>query len=143
MLIQGRCHCGNIAFTLDWHPSADAIPARACTCSFCTRHGGVWTSCRDGSLLVNIAAPERVSHYAFATGTATFHVCSRCGVVPVVTSEIDNRCYAVVNVNTFQNVDASRLQRSPITFDDEAGNDRLERRKLGWMANVEFAAPAA
>jgi len=143
MLIQGRCHCGNIAFTLDWHPSPDAIPARACTCSFCTRHGGVWTSCRDGSLLVNVADPERVSQYAFATGTATFHVCSRCGVVPVVTSEIDSRCYAVVNVNTFEDVDASMLRCSTISFDDESGSTRMDRRKRDWIARVEFPDSAA
>ena len=44
MLIEGRCHCGNIRFALDWQPDPETIPARACTCTFCTRHGGVWTS---------------------------------------------------------------------------------------------------
>ena len=44
MLITGRCHCGNISFALDWQPEPTDIPARACSCSFCTKHGGVWTS---------------------------------------------------------------------------------------------------
>jgi hypothetical protein len=44
MLISGRCHCGNISFALDWQPEPSEIPARACTCSFCAKHGGVWTS---------------------------------------------------------------------------------------------------
>src|SRR5262249_9564686 len=41
MLISGRCHCGNISFALDWRPETSEIPARACTCSFCVKHGGV------------------------------------------------------------------------------------------------------
>ena len=44
MRITGSCHCGNISFVLDWQPEPTEIPARACSCSFCTKHGGVWTS---------------------------------------------------------------------------------------------------
>jgi len=44
MIIRGGCHCGNIAFELGWEPDPDEIPARACDCSFCVKHGGVWTS---------------------------------------------------------------------------------------------------
>jgi hypothetical protein len=42
MLINGRCHCGNISFKLTWEPEPKEITARACNCSFCTKHGGVW-----------------------------------------------------------------------------------------------------
>ena len=104
MLIQGACHCSNIMFTLDWQPSPTEIPARACGCSFCTKHGGVWTSAPDGTLKIAVKQPALVSRYAFGTRTAEFHVCSRCGVVPVVTSEIAGRLYAVVNVNTFLSI---------------------------------------
>ena len=55
MLINGRCHCGNISFKLTWEPEPQEIPARACDCSFCTKHGGVWTSCNTGSLKVHVA----------------------------------------------------------------------------------------
>src|SRR5262245_31263555 len=101
MLISGRCHCGNISFALDWRPEASEIPARACTCSFCAKHGGVWTSWPTGSLTVSVKDRERVSKYAFGTKTAEFHVCTACGVVPVVTTRIDGRLYAVVSVNAF------------------------------------------
>src|SRR5262244_4303745 len=95
MLISGRCHCGNISFALDWRPEPSEIPARACTCSFCAKHGGVWTSCPTGSLTVSVKDRVCVSKYAFGTKTAEFHVCTACGVVPVVTSRIDGRLYAV------------------------------------------------
>jgi hypothetical protein len=139
MLIAGRCHCGNISFTLDWQPEPLAIPARACTCSFCVKHGGVWTSCPTGSLRVNVREPSLVSKYSFGTKTAQFHICSTCGVVPVVTSRIDGRLYAVVSVNAFEGVDSSLLREaSAATFDAESEEARLARRQRNWIANVEY-----
>ncbi|HKE92738.1 MAG TPA: hypothetical protein VKB34_00415 [Povalibacter sp.] len=140
MLIHGNCHCGNIAFELSWEPDPAQIPARACTCSFCVKHGGVWTSNPQGALHVNVAQPSLVSRYEFGTRTAQFHVCSRCGVVPLVTSEIDGRTYAVVNVNTFNDVARSMLQPAPVTFDAETEATRLARRQRNWIADVSFGA---
>jgi hypothetical protein len=142
MLISGRCHCGNIAFTLDWTPDPTEISARACTCTFCTKHGGVWTSCPTGSLQVTVQDPQHVSRYAFGTHTAEFHICTRCGVVPVVTSLIDNKLYAVVNVNTFENIEPSMLRRSSSTLDEETGDERLGRRKRNWIADVSYRDPS-
>jgi hypothetical protein len=138
MLIRGRCHCGNISFALNWKPEPSDIPARACTCTFCTKHGGVWTSCPTGSLKLVVKHARHVSTYAFGTKTAEFHICTHCGVVPVATSEIDSRLYAVVNVNTFEGVDVSLLRRSSSTLDDETEESRLARRKRNWIADVEY-----
>lgn len=138
MLIPGKCHCGNIAFTLAWDPDPVEIPARACGCSFCVKHGGVWTSYPRGVLKVAVQDRRRVSAYAFGTKTAEFHVCASCGVVPVVTSRIDGRLYAVVSVNAFENVDPARLRRAPANFDGEGEGERLERRKRNWIGAVEF-----
>src|ERR1041384_5122163 len=106
-LISGRCHCGNISFTLNWKPEPSEIPARACTCSFCTKHGGVWTSCSTGSVKVMVKDRSHLSNYAFGTQTAKFHVCTKCGVVPVVTRRIDGRLYAVVSVNALEHIEPS------------------------------------
>jgi hypothetical protein len=142
VLIRGKCHCGNIAFSLAWEPSPAEIQARACTCSFCTKHGGVWTSYPRGTLEVKIADPSLASKYAHGTGTAEFHVCARCGVVPVVTSRLDGRLYAVVNVNTFEGVDPSLLRRESRDFEGEGKDDRLARRKRNWIADVRFVQGA-
>ena len=138
MRIDGTCHCGNIIFALDWEPDPSEIPARACGCSFCVKHGGVWTSNPHGTLQVTVKDPSARSIYNFGTKTADFHVCARCGIVPVVTSRIDGHVYAVVSVNAFEGVEPSRLRRSPANFDGEGTDSRLERRKRNWIPSVEF-----
>jgi hypothetical protein len=138
MLIPGRCHCGNIAWTLLWEPDPVEIPARACTCSFCVKHGGVWTSNPAGRLAVRIADRALASRYRFGTKTADFHVCTRCGVVPVASCEIDGRRYAVVNVNTFENIERSLLKPGSASFDGEDTGDRLARRARYWIPDVRF-----
>src|SRR5690242_343596 len=107
MLIHGKCHCGNISFSLTWEPSPAEIPARACTCSF-------------------------------GTETADFHVCARCGVVPVVTSKIAGRLYAVVSVNAFEDVDPSLLRHGSMNLEAEAIDARIERRARRWIADVQY-----
>ena len=138
MIIHGSCHCGNISFALTWDPDPLEIPARACSCSFCVKHGGVWTANPTGALTVKIAEPTLVSGYAFGTRTAEFHICSRCGAVPVVTSEIGNQLYAVVSVNTFDDIDPSLLRHVSANFDGESEEVRLARRKRNWIPRVQY-----
>jgi hypothetical protein len=136
MNIHGSCHCGNISFDLDWKD--ERIAGRACGCSFCVKHGGVWTSRPDASLRIKVQSPHEVQKYAFGTGTADFNICRRCGVVPFVTSEIDGRTYAVVSVNAFNDIDRSRVQVAPSSFEGEDASSRLERRKRGWIGDVRY-----
>src|SRR5262245_37436634 len=111
--IHGSCHCGNIRFTLDWSDPQPTIPAPACGCGHCTKHRGVWTSNPRGSFRLNVADPGRVTQYRFGTRTADFHICTACGVVPIVTWTADGKRYAVFNVNTFDDVDRSELVEAP------------------------------
>ena len=143
MLITGKCHCGNIAFELEWEGDPPEIPARACGCTFCVKHGGVWTSNPKAKLAVAVRDAALVSKYAFGTRTATFHVCSRCGAVPLVTSEIASHLYAVVNVNVFENVDPSRLRRATADFEGEDIESRLARRTRNWIADVRIVSGTA
>ena len=140
MIIHGQCHCGNIAFQLEWNGDPHEIPARACGCSFCVKHGGVWTSHPGSRLNVTLGDARLVSKYLFGTRTATFHVCSRCGAVPLVTSDIDHHLYAVVNVNVLESLDPSYLRRAPASFEGEDAESRLARRKRNWIADVRFVS---
>jgi hypothetical protein len=97
MDIAGSCHCGNITYSLRWPEDAVKIPARSCT--FCVVHGGVDVEsarrCAQTSL---IRAPWRATlsdRVRQLPGTP-------CGVAPLVTSLIEGKLYAVVNVNLRQ-----------------------------------------
>lgn len=136
MLLTGKCHCGNIALELDWEGDPPRVPARVCGCSFCVKHGGVWTSNPKARLRIAIREPSHVTRYAFATRSARFHVCAQCGIVPVVTCELEGRTYAVVSVNALENVEPAWLDRGPISFEGEDLEGRLARRKRNWIADV-------
>jgi hypothetical protein len=139
MDIAGSCHCGNISFTLGWPEDAAEIPARSCGCTFCMKHGGVWTSNPRASLRVRLSDAGAVARYAFGTETADFMVCARCGVAPLVTSRIGEQVYAVVNVNAFDDFDRTRLRATPASFEGEDVQSRLERRRRHWIAEVTLA----
>jgi hypothetical protein len=89
---------------------------------------------------VVVSDPARVSRYAFGTETAEFQVCARCGVVPLVTSRIDDNLYAVVSVNAFEGVDPAMLRRVSSNVEGEEQEARLARRKRNWIARVEIVA---
>ena len=134
--IEGKCHCGNIRFLFERTQQQPQIAVRACSCTFCQMHGGVYTSDPGGKLDVYILDKGLVNKYQFGTKTAEFYICTRCGVVPVVSSEIEGNLYAVVNVNTFQNVDSSDLQQSTTNFEGETTTDRLGRRSKTWIPRI-------
>ena len=85
-----------------------------------------------------LADESSLSKYNFATGTADFYVCAVCGVVPFVVSKIEGEIYAVVNVNSFEDVSDVSLSGSSTDFEGEAVGDRLERRKRNWILNVSL-----
>lgn len=85
-----------------------------------------------------VGNPSLVSRYSFGTETAQIQICARCGIVPLVTSLIEGRTYAVVRVRAFEGVDPLLLKRTPASFDGESTETRLARRQRNWIANVEF-----
>jgi len=138
MRIEGICHCGNIAYVFHWPGDESEIPVRACGSTFCVKHSGTYTSHRNAKLSAVTRDEALVSKYRFGTGTADFFVCSRCGAVPFVTSEIQGHLYAVVNVNTFEGVDQSVFCHSGTNFDGEDKESRLDRRRRTWIPNVSI-----
>ena len=140
MKIEGKCHCGNITYVLRWPGEGTKIPVRACSCTFCTKHGGTYTSHCDAELAAVVHDEALVSQYRFGTGTAEFYVCSRCGVVPFVTSMIEDNLYAVVNVNSFEGIDPSCFSRAVTDFDGETTESRLDRRKRNWIPSVTITS---
>ncbi len=134
--IREKCHCGNISYELEWPETGRKLRVRACGCSFCTKHGGVYTSHPAARLTARVTDPSVVNEYTFGTETATFYICARCGAVPFVTSIIEERTLAVVNVNTFEDLDSFDFDASATDFDGEDLDGRLERRKSTWIQHV-------
>ena len=134
--IEAVCHCGNIGVALDWSGPFPAIPVRACGCDFCRKHGAVWTSDPNGAFQLLIAEPARTAVYRFGSKTADFHVCPSCGVIPIVTSTIEGRRYAVFNANTFAHVDRSQFVVTATDFEGETIVGRLARRRRNWTAEL-------
>jgi hypothetical protein len=148
-IIRGGCHCRALRFELSWptvEPSGGRarLPARRCDCSFCTRIDGVWTSHPGASLTVHEVA-NTATRYRFGTQTADFHICSRCGITPLVTCELEGRRYAVVNVNTFDDEvhEHFEIGTDEVSFEGESVDDRLSRRKARWVGQVEWVTSQA
>lgn len=137
-LIEGRCHCGNISFLFARSQPGKRITVRCCGCSFCRMHGGAYTSDPAGELDITVRDERQLNRYRFGTETAEFYICSRCGVVLAVVSKINGRLYAVVNVNTFQNVDSSDLESADTDFEGESTKNRLDRRARTWIPAVRI-----
>ena len=142
MNIAGKCHCGNISFDFNWPGDENRMPVRACECTFCVPRNATYTSHPDGSLSTYIRDETRISKYRFGTKTADFYVCSTCGFVPFVTSEIEGNLYGVVNVNTLQSIDKNILEHSTGSFDGEGTGERLTRRSRSWIPNVIISITA-
>ena len=53
-------------------------------------------------------------------------------MIPIVTCLIEGTRYAVVNVNTFDNVDRSQLVETAADFEGETTENRLARRRRNW-----------
>jgi hypothetical protein len=81
--------------------------------------------------------PDRISHYRFGTGTAEVLICMNCGVVGAIVSEIEGRLYAVVNAHTLDGFEVP-ADVPMVSFEGETVEERLERRKRGWIPEVEL-----
>jgi hypothetical protein len=135
--VRGGCHCGNLTYSLEW-PQDEEMRFRKCACSFCTKHGAIYIAHPRAALFARVRSRGSLSRYTFATGTAEFFVCARCGVAPWVASVIGEKTYAVVNAATFD-VPAVTGNVPSRSHEEESVERRLARRKRSWIADVEIA----
>ena len=138
MKLDGGCHCSRIRYELSWPPGTQSLPARRCTCSYCTRFGGCWTSHPKARLDIVCNPVQQDGRYRFATGTADFLFCSQCGVIVVALSDADDSLKAVVNINTLDDYEVLEFEHSDSNFDDESRSERLGRRSDRWISRVNI-----
>jgi hypothetical protein len=133
--LQGQCHCGSIRVMLETAHAAAELPLRACTCSFCTRHNGQYTSDPTGHAHFE-AAPGSVTRYRFGHDDSDFLFCADCGVYVGAVSESDRGLVAVINVHGVDLPGFAGRPAEPMNFDDEDPSERSARRAARWTPAV-------
>jgi hypothetical protein len=82
---------------------------------------------------VQLADCRRIPNYPISIRDEDRGVpfCKTC-VIPILTCLIESSRYAVVNVNTFDNVDQSEFVEAATDFEGETVENRLARRHHNW-----------
>lgn len=111
MAIQGSCHCGATAFTID-----AALPAQLtrCTCSFCAKRGALTAAFAPEQFKLS-QPPSAEATYRWNTRTVLHHFCPQCGCATYTDSpayELDSSWDGhtrriVVNARLFKDFDAA------------------------------------
>jgi len=135
----GGCHCGAVRYRLDWPEGGGALPARRCGCSYCKRFDGTWTSLPEARLDIHTFG-NPTGRYRFATGTADFLFCARCGVTVAALDANGGELKAVVNIHTLDDAATIEFDRSDSDFEGETRGARLARRAARWIGEVTLDA---
>lgn len=129
---HGGCHCGNLRWTLRSRFAVSELLVRACQCDFCRKHGALSTS--DAQAEMNFAVLDRgaMIRYRFASETAEFLICARCGIYVGAQMEKQNRFYAIANLRTFDGSGDFAQRAQPMDYSGEDSVVRRTRRASRW-----------
>ena len=128
----GRCHCGAIGFEYRTDKPVEEWPVRACQCSFCLKHGGVYTSDPAGSARFVHRDPSAVARYRFGQKTADFLFCGRCGGYLGAVTEEGGQALTVLNLRAFDPPPEGLPASQPMSYEGEATGERNARRSARW-----------
>jgi hypothetical protein len=133
---RGQCHCGAVGFEYRTAHAPAAWPVRACQCSFCLKHHGVYTSDPDGSVRFAHREPELLTRYRFGHKTADFIFCARCGSYLGAVTEEDGQALMVINLHAFDPPVEGLPSAQPMSYEGETTGDRNTRRSARWTPVV-------
>lgn len=128
----GGCHCGNLRYALETALALEALPLRACQCSFCRLHGARSTSDPAGRLAFVLRDPALLTRYRFGLRTADFLICAKCGVYVGAFMREAGGARAIVNANTLDDVARLTQDAVPMDYGGEDAAQRLARRRQRW-----------
>lgn len=129
-MLRGACHCGNISIELDTSIDPSALPLRACSCSFCRKHGARTTADPDGRVQIRLTGD--VSRYRWGLGTADFLVCARCGIYAAAVLTEGELAWATVNTLLFDDQAPFAREALAVSYEGETAEARIARRKVRW-----------
>lgn len=129
---RGQCHCGAVGFDYRTAVPTAEWPVRACQCSFCLKHGGVYTSDPAGSVRFTHDDPALMTRYRFGHQTADFVFCGRCGGYLGAITEEDGRKLAVLCIRALDPQLPDLPAPQPMSYEGETKGDRDTRRSARW-----------
>ena len=129
---HGGCHCGALGFEFRTALQPSAWSIRACQCTFCLKHGGVYTSDPSGSVRFAHREPAQLSRYRFGHKTADFVFCGRCGGYLGAVTEEGGQELAVLNIHALDPQPEGLPAAQPMSYEGETIGDRGSRRGKRW-----------
>ena len=139
--LAGGCHCGNLRLTFETERDPAELAVRACSCSFCRRHGVRTVSDPAGRVEFVVRDPAQLSRYQFGLGTAQFLVCRTCGVYVGAVIAEHGSAYAVVNLNALETPEAFARTAVAVSYDAELAAERRARRRAVWTPATVVEVP--
>lgn len=129
---RGSCHCGAVGYEFHTELPPSSWSVRACQCSFCLKHAGVYTSDPAGYVRFLTKDPALLTRYRFGHKTADFVFCGRCGGYLGAITEEDGRKLAVLNIHALDPKPAGLPPEQPMSYEGESSGDRNSRRAKRW-----------
>jgi len=141
--MNGGCHCGAIEVEVELSREPGELEVRACSCSFCRRHGASTISDPRGRVRLRAREPAELGRYRFGPGTADFLVCRRCGVYVAAVMPVDAHLVAIVNINVLAGRERFAREAAPVDYSAESADQRIARRRANWTPALwaDDAAP--
>jgi hypothetical protein len=126
MILEGSCHCGDLALRFETERKPTELPVTICGCTFCLKHRPRFTNDPTGSLEITYKDEACLNRYRFALRLADFLICRTCGVF--VCTYLDRR--ASINVETLKR--SAELTATPNRF-TLYNSETVESRRERWM----------
>ncbi|MEM9013547.1 MAG: aldehyde-activating protein [Pseudomonadota bacterium] len=131
MKYVGSCHCNTVTVTFETDKSPEELGVRTCQCTFCRAHGAANISDRDGRVHIDCAESDIV-RYCFALKTADFLICRTCGVYFLAAIGEGDHLFSTLNTNGLAMAAFVGVAETPMVYDAEDDNARIDRRHLKW-----------
>ena len=104
MAINGSCHCGKVAYTLDDEPTE----AMECNCSICRRKGYVLAFSSHDKFTLHTPR-EALTVYTFGKHAIRHQFCSTCGCAAFGEGDGSTGPMVAVNLRCAEDFDLSAL----------------------------------
>jgi len=134
MIIEAKCHCGNIELRMITAGKARKLHPVTCPCRFCTLHGARHLSDARGNASISIRDHDQLIRYRFGTESADFLICKRCGIYVAAVIMDGDQCWSALNLNL---TDQRELPASQdIRWQRQSHDERIAFRKTVWTPTV-------